>query len=183
MTNIEESPTIRGVYLARLRAFGDERGQFMETFRKEWFPQRSWNVIQMNRSDSQAGVLRGLHFHHKQVDYWYVPAGRIRAGMVDLRPNSPTYLATQTVEMGEANNIGLFIPIGVAHGFVALTAVTVTYVVDNYYNGADEFGVAWNDPALNLDWQLAAPPILSDRDAANPLLADIPHGSLPQTTG
>lgn len=180
MTQIEESTAISGVYLARLRAFGDERGQFMETFRKEWFPQRSWDIIQMNRSDSQAGVLRGLHYHHKQVDYWYVPAGRLRAALVDLRPHSPTYRAAQTVEMGEANNVGLFIPIGVAHGFVALTAVTLTYIVDNYYNGADELGVAWNDPALQLDWQLTAPPTLSARDAANPLLANIPPADLPR---
>lgn len=180
MTQIEESATISGVYLARLRAFGDERGRFMETFRKEWFPQRSWDIVQMNRSDSQARVLRGLHFHHKQVDYWYVPAGRIRAGLVDLRPSSPTYLAAQTVEMGEENNVGLFIPIGVAHGFLALTAVTITYIVDNYYNGTDELGVAWNDPALNLNWQLTITPILSGRDLANPLLANIPPAHLPQ---
>ncbi|MCA9996887.1 MAG: dTDP-4-dehydrorhamnose 3,5-epimerase family protein [Anaerolineales bacterium] len=180
MTQIEESTTIGGVYFARLRTFGDERGRFTETFRKEWFPQRSWNIVQMNRSDSQAGVLRGLHFHHKQVDYWYVLAGRIRAGLVDLRPHSPTYRATQTVEMGEENNVGLFIPLGVAHGFVALTAVTLTYIVDNYYDGNDEFGIAWNDPALNLDWQITTPPILSGRDAANPLLADIPPNSLPR---
>jgi dTDP-4-dehydrorhamnose 3,5-epimerase len=180
MTQIEESTAISGVYITRLRAFGDERGQFMETFRKEWFPQRSWDIVQTNRSDSQAGVLRGLHYHHKQVDYWYVLAGRIRAGLVDLRPHSPTYRATQTVEMGETNNVGLFIPIGVAHGFVALTAVTLTYIVDNYYNGADELGVAWNDPALQLDWQLTAPPTLSARDAANPLLTNIPPADLPR---
>ncbi|MCA9960006.1 MAG: dTDP-4-dehydrorhamnose 3,5-epimerase family protein, partial [Anaerolineales bacterium] len=101
MTVIEESTLISGVYVARLRGFGDERGRFMETFRKEWFPQRSWDIIQTNRSDSQVGVLRGLHYHHHQVDYWYVPRGRIRAGMVDLRPFSPTYMATQTIEMGD----------------------------------------------------------------------------------
>ncbi|MEM7118590.1 MAG: dTDP-4-dehydrorhamnose 3,5-epimerase [Chloroflexota bacterium] len=181
MTKLEESTIIQGVFIAHLRAFADERGRFMETFRREWFPQRSWDKLQMNRSDSKAGVLRGLHYHHKQVDYWYVPAGRLRAGMVDLRPNSPTYKATQTVEMGDENNIGLFIPIGIAHGFLALTDATLTYIVDNYYDGGkDELGVAWNDPSLNLDWQLNHEPVISQRDAENLLLKDIPAKDLPR---
>ncbi len=179
MTRLEESKVISGVYVAHLRPFSDERGRFMETFRKEWFPQRSWEKMQSNRSDSQAGVLRGLHYHHHQVDYWYALRGTIRAGLVDLRPSSPTYLATQTVEMGEQNEVGLFIPIGVAHGFVALTAATLTYVVDNYYDGADEFGVAWNDPDIALDWGVTEP-ILSPRDRQNPLLKHIPAEKLPR---
>jgi dTDP-4-dehydrorhamnose 3,5-epimerase len=56
----------------------------METFRKVWFPQRSWDIVQTNRSDSKAGVLRGLHYHHEQVDYWIVLRGRIRVGLADL---------------------------------------------------------------------------------------------------
>lgn len=179
MTRIEESKLISGVFVAHLRPFIDERGRFMETFRKEWFPQRSWDKFQTNRSDSKAGALRGLHYHRHQVDYWYVQAGKIRAGLVDLRPSSPTYLAAQTVEMGEENQIGLFIPIGVAHGFVALTQAIHTYVVDNYYDGGDEFGVAWNDPDLGLDWGLTTPPIISDRDAANRRLRDIPMEEMP----
>lgn len=180
MTQIEESSVIPGVQVVHLRPFGDERGRFMETFRKEWFPQRSWQKIQSNRSDSRAGVLRGLHYHHHQVDYWYVLQGAIRAGLVDLRPTSPTYLATQTIEMGTQNEVGLFIPIGVAHGFVALTDATLTYIVDNYYEGgADEFGVAWNDPDINLVWDISAP-ILSPRDARNPFLRNIPAAILPR---
>ncbi len=180
MTQIEESPVISGVYVAHLRPFADERGRFMETFRKEWFPQRSWEKMQSNRSDSRAGVLRGLHYHHHQVDYWYVLRGSIRAGLVDLRPTSTTYLATQTVEMGAQNEIGLFIPIGVAHGFVTLTDATLTYIVDSYYDGgADEFGVAWNDPEISLDWGIAEP-IVSPRDAQNPFLKDISAAGLPK---
>ncbi|RMG96044.1 MAG: dTDP-4-keto-6-deoxy-D-glucose epimerase [Chloroflexi bacterium] len=168
MAVIRESSVISGVYVVELRPFSDPRGRFMETFRKEWFPQRSWDIIQTNRSDSKAGVLRGLHYHRQQVDYWYVARGRIRAALADIRPSSPTYLATQTIEMGEENEIGLFIPIGVAHGFVALTHATLTYIVDNYYNnGQDEFGIIWNDPTLNINWGVTEP-ILSDRDASNP---------------
>ncbi len=181
MAVIEESQLISGVYIVRLQAFGDERGRFMETFRKEWFPQRSWDIIQTNRSDSVTGVLRGLHYHHHQVDYWYVPRGRLRAGMVDLRPSSPTFMATQTVEMGDGHDIGLFLPVGVAHGFVALSDVTLTYLVDNYYNGGkDENGVIWNDPDLALDWGIDFEPILSKRDLQNPRWADIPAENRPK---
>jgi dTDP-4-dehydrorhamnose 3,5-epimerase len=179
MTQIQESALIQGVYIATLRPFADERGRFMETFRKEWFPQRSWAVMQSNRSDSKAGVLRGLHYHFHQVDYWYAVNGKIRAAMVDLRPASPTYRAMQMVEMGEENQVGLFIPVGVAHGFVALTDVILTYIVDNYYNGADELGVAWDDSALAVPWGVTNP-LISPRDAANPRLADISADKLPR---
>lgn len=179
MPHIQESTVIKDVQLVTLRPFTDERGRFMETFRKEWFPQRSWDIIQANRSDSRAGVLRGLHYHFHQVDYWYVVAGVIRAGLVDLRPQSPTYRATQVIELGDTHQTGMFIPVGVAHGFVALTDATLTYVVDNYYNGADELGVAWNDPDIALPWGVAEP-VLSPRDAANPFLRDIPPEKLPR---
>jgi dTDP-4-dehydrorhamnose 3,5-epimerase len=179
MSHIQESAVIKDVQIVTLKSFADERGRFMETFRKEWFPKRSWDIIQTNRSDSKAGVLRGLHYHFQQVDYWYVIAGKIRAGLYDLRLNSPTCGAAQTIEMGEENQVGVFIPVGVAHGFVALTDVTLIYVVDNYYSGADEFGVAWNDPALGLSWGVEAP-IISARDAANPRLAEVPADKLPK---
>ena len=179
MSHIQESTLIKDVQIATLKPFADERGRFMETFRKEWFPQSSWDIIQTNRSDSRAGVLRGLHYHFHQVDYWYVIAGKIRAGLYDLRPGSPTYKATQTIEMGEENQLGVFIPIGVAHGFVALTDVTLIYVVDNYYSGGDEYGVAWNDPTIGLTWRIESP-LISPRDVANPLLQDIPPDKLPK---
>src|SRR5690606_17249652 len=141
----------------------------IETFRKEWFPERAWERVQTNRSDSKAGVLRGLHYHHRQVDYWYVPFGRIRVGLADLRPSSPTYLQSAVLELGDHNPVGLFIPIGVAHGFAALTDATLTYLVDNYYDNSDENGVAWDDPQLRVPWDIAAP-VLSQRDLANPYL-------------
>lgn len=180
MPHIAESTQISGVFIVKLQAFGDDRGRFLETFRTEWFPQREWTIIQSNRSDSKAGVLRGLHYHHHQVDYWYVTKGAIRAGMVDLRPSSATYMATQTIELSAENDTGLFVPIGVAHGFVALTDATLTYIVDNYYNGGrDENGVAWNDPDINLNWGITEP-LLSPRDIKNAFLRDIPAENLPK---
>lgn len=179
MTTIETVKEIEGVQIARLKAYADDRGQFMETFRKEWFPQRSWERMQCNRSDSRKNVLRGLHYHHHQIDYWYAMNGRLRAALVDIRKNSPTFLNTFMIEMGDENEIGLFIPSGVAHGFVALTDATLTYIVDNYFNGGiDENGVAWNDPAFDLDWGSSNLRI-SERDNTNPQLEEIADEDLP----
>ena len=179
MPVIQESELIRDVQIVQLKSYADNRGRFLETFRKEWFPQRTWNIIQSNRSDSQANVLRGLHYHHRQVDYWYVPFGTVRAALFDMRPNSPTYHNVQTIEIGETNEIGLFIPVGVAHGFVSLTPATLMYIVDNYYDSTDEHGVLWNDPAVNMPWRVTDP-ILSERDSQNSLLAAIPTENLPK---
>ncbi len=173
MTELIPSQKIDGLIIAKLRVFGDPRGSFRETFRKEWFPQRSWEIVQTNCSHSAKGVLRGLHYHFKQVDYWYCPRGKIRAALFDMRPNSPTYMATETIEMGEENDIGLFIPIGVAHGFATLEDATLMYVVDNYHDGADELGVMWSDPQLGIVWGLENP-VVSGRDNGNPLYQDVP---------
>jgi dTDP-4-dehydrorhamnose 3,5-epimerase len=179
MSHTLATTAIDGVLLVHLRAHADERGRFMETFRLEWFPQVSWARLQSNRSDSRAGVLRGLHYHFHQADYWVVPAGRIRAGLADLRPSSPTYRQALTVDMGEEHLVGLFIPPGVAHGFYALTDCTLFYTVNNYYDGSDEYGVAWDDPQLAVPWGVSGAPLLSPRDAANSPLAAIPPERLP----
>jgi dTDP-4-dehydrorhamnose 3,5-epimerase len=179
MPKIENSVLIDGVQTVTFDVFGDARGRFRETFRREWFPQRSWERLQTNMSESAAGVLRGLHYHFQQVDYWFVVAGQIRAALYDLRPNSPTSGAAQTIELGGDNQRGLFIPIGVAHGFVSLSDATLIYIVDNYYTGGDEYGVAWNDPALGIDWGVNAPTV-SQRDVDNPLLRDIPPAVMPR---
>lgn len=174
-----EAIAIPGVQVVRLTPFADNRGRFTEIFRREWFPERSWQAMQMNRSDSQAGVLRGLHYHFGQIDYWYLLAGTIRVGLVDLRPSSPAFGTSITRLMRAEDNAGIYIPVGVAHGFHALTDVTLLYVVDNYYDGRDEFGLAWNDPELGPDWQTAEPPNLSARDAANPFWRAIPPEDRP----
>lgn len=176
---VTESPHIAGVYTVPIRSFSDDRGRFMETFRREWFPWIDWSNMQSNRSDSKAGVLRGLHFHRKQIDYWYVTTGRIRVGMVDLRRTSRTYLRTHVLEIGEENNVGVFIPVGVAHGFYALTDATLTYLVNQYYDGGDEFGVAWNDPDLKMEWGVSTP-VLSPRDQRNPRVRDLAPDVLPE---
>jgi dTDP-4-dehydrorhamnose 3,5-epimerase len=135
-------------------------------------------MVQGNRSDSRAGVVRALHYHLRQADYWYVPQGRIFVATFDLRRSSPTRGQTFTIEIGEGAEIGVYIPPGVAHGFQAITDATLTYLVDEYYDASDEHGVAWDDPEAGIPWPIADA-ILSERDRANPKLQDIPQGSLP----
>ncbi len=178
MPLIKKSDKICDVLVVDLRSHSDDRGRFSEIFRKEWFPSLDWSMVQSNRSDSSAGVLRGLHYHHKQVDYWYVIKGTIRAGLVDLRKSSPTYLSSQTFELNDKSDLGLLIPTGVAHGFYAVTKATLFYIVDHYYDGKDEFGVLWNDSKLGINWG-TRDPLLSLRDQNNPRLADIPLEALP----
>lgn len=180
MPDYHESDSIRGVLITEPRVFGDERGSFSEIFRREWFPERSWDAVQLNRSESRAGVVRGLHYHLKQIDYWHCLSGQLRVGLYDMRQGSPTSGAAQVLELFGSTPSGVYIPTGVAHGFLAVTDVVLMYVVDQYYDGGDELGVAWDDPDLGLDWRLEAPVIVSDRDRANPRLAVIPADTLPR---
>ena len=171
MAEVVQSEVIVGVHHVEPDVHGDERGFFIETYRREWFPQGR-EMIQGNRGDRQAGSIVGLHYHLHQADYWYVPYGRARVVLHDLRVGSPTDGATLAIDLGAGDDgahdhRGVFIPPGVAHGFAALTDMTITYLVDNYYNPNDELGVAWDDPAIAADWGVAEP-ILSDRDQENP---------------
>jgi dTDP-4-dehydrorhamnose 3,5-epimerase len=174
------SSRIAGVHVVPFRAFADPRGYFYETFRRSWIPGVR-EMVQGNCSFSKAGVLRGLHYHFKQADFWGVPSGRVRAALYDLRVSSPTRGAAEVLELGQQgdNRLGLYIPKGVAHGFYALEDSFMTYLVDEYYDNSDELGVRWDDPALGIDWG-ARDPIVSDRDRANPRLAEIPEAQLPR---
>lgn len=179
MTQFEEIKEIRGAVRVRLQAFEDGRGRFCEIFRKEWFPETEWLAVQSNYSESNAGVLRGLHYHRKQSDYWYVIHGRIRAALVDLRQSSASFKASATIELSHREPIGLYIPVGVAHGFAAIEHTRLLYIVDNYYDGDDEFGIAWNDREFDLDWGLDTP-VISERDLNNPTFSELLIGDLPR---
>lgn len=176
MAKVIPSDVIDGVYIVEPDLFGDERGYFVETYRREWFP-KGREMIQGNRGNRQKGCIVGLHYHLHQSDYWYVPFGHARVVLHDLRQGSATDTATQVIDLGEVdggdnNHKGVYIPPGVAHGFASLSDMTITYLVDSYYNPADERGVAWDDPAVEADWGLTDP-ILSKRDQTNPLRGDI----------
>ncbi|MCB1270022.1 MAG: dTDP-4-dehydrorhamnose 3,5-epimerase family protein [Microthrixaceae bacterium] len=187
MAEVTQSEIIAGVHLVRPRVFGDERGYFVETYRREWIPSGR-EMVQGNRGNRVAGCVVGLHYHLHQADYWYVPFGHARVVLHDLREGSPTDGATQMLDLGEVDgadneHLCVFIPPGVAHGFASLTDMAITYLVDSYYNPADELGVAWDDPEIAADWGLEGDPVISDRDRSNPLRRSIepqwrPHASL-----
>ncbi len=186
MATVSPITEIEGVILVDPVVHGDDRGIFVETFRREWIP-GAREMIQANRGDRQAGAIVGLHYHLHQADYWYVPFGTARVVLHDLRAGSPTDGSTFTTDLGQQadgsfRHTGIFIPPGVAHGFASLTDMTITYLVDGYYNPADELGVAWDDPDIGADWGVTDP-VLSQRDQANPRRADIepmwrPHRQL-----
>lgn len=135
-------------------------------------------MVQANRSDSKAGVLRGLHYHVRQADYWFVMAGEIAVCLLDVRRLSQTRNAVATYAMTSETPASLYIPPGVAHGFYAVTDAVLMYLVDAEYDGGDEFGVAWNDPLTFECWP-TADPILSERDRKNPFLSEISEDKLP----
>ena len=173
MPEIVKSKEIAGVVIVTPDVHGDNRGRFVETFRQEWLPDGAPTMVQGNRADRKEGALVGLHYHRFQADFWYVPNGRAMVVLHDLRASSPTDGVTLVVEIGEHDHRGVYIPPGVAHGFYALTDMTITYLVDHYYDPADELGVAWDDPVLQVVWPTTAPE-LSQRDRTNPLRSAIP---------
>jgi len=114
-----------------------------------------------------------MHFHQRQVDVWTVIEGRVVAATTDVRPllsGEAEVAVTQMVEMGPGDS--LLIPRQVAHGFWAQEDLALLYLVSNEYDGSDELGFAWNDPAAGIEWP-AGEPVVSDRDKTNPPLAEL----------
>ena len=185
VAKLEPSDIIAGVCVVEPAVHGDERGVFVETYRREWFPQ-GLEMVQGNRGDRRQGSVVGLHYHLHQADYWYVPFGSARVVLHDLREGSSTDGNTLLIDLGARSDgghdhRGVFIPPGVAHGFAALTEMTITYLVDRYYNPADELGVAWDDPDIGADWGIADP-VLSMRDQDNPRRTDLPGRRRPHAS-
>ena len=178
MPEILPSKMIDDVVVVRPDVHGDQRGRFVESYRRSWFP-GGREMVQGNRSEKQAGALVGLHFHLHQADYWYLLRGRARVVLHDLRVGSRTEGATEEIDLDGDVDQGVYIPPGVAHGFAALTDVLLTYLVDNYYDPADELGLAWDDPEVGADWGVVDP-VLSARDQSNPRRAAIPDEQRPR---
>jgi dTDP-4-dehydrorhamnose 3,5-epimerase len=164
-TEIVPSP-IDGVRIWRPQVHADSRGRFVEVFRSSAVPEP---MAQSNHSRSAAGALRGLHYHRHQADLWYLVSGRARVGLADLRRRVAAPV-TQTFVLDGDTPTAVYVPSGVAHGYLALTQIDLIYWVTSEYDPADEHGVAWDDPTLHIDWQLDAAPLLSERDAQNPAL-------------
>lgn len=164
---------IAGVVLRELTPHGDARGFFVETWRKEWFPD-GFTPVQGNRADRGAGSVTGLHYHLHQADWWYFAEGQARFVLHDLREGSATKGETMARDIDASKeHIGIYVPPGVAHGFSAVSDITLSYLVDQYYSTADENGVAWDDPDLAIDWGVKEP-IVTARDASNPRLSELP---------
>ena len=186
-----ERPASRlpGVRFGAIVRHGDSRGAFRELWRATSFGPFSAEdtgapagseprFVQVNQSTSARGVLRGLHYHRRQLDYWVVGSGRALVALVDVRPvvDGRGAAVVETREL--AADDWVVIPAGVAHGFLALDPLELVYLVTNEFDGRDELGFAWDDPAVGVPWPRvgATPdgrPILSDRDRSNPSLADL----------
>lgn len=164
------------------KKFGDHRGFFSETYNRERLEQAGIRLdfVQDNHSlSAQKGVVRGLHFQlppFAQDKLLRVTRGRVLDVAVDLRRSSPTYGKHVAVELSAENWKQILVPIGFAHGFVTLEPNTeVIYKVTNYYAPTHDRGLLWNDPALAIAWPIGpAEAILSDKDKAQPRLADLP---------
>ena len=148
---------IEGVIIVDVKSYGDARGYFMETYKKEDFVKGGIAVdfVQDNQSASAKGVLRGLHFQKNfpQSKLVRVVEGAVFDVAVDLRKDSSTYGKWAGVELSAENRRQLFIPRGFAHGFLVLSDRAVfCYKCDDVYHPNDEGGLMWNDPAIGIEW-------------------------------
>lgn len=168
---------IPGALIITPRRFGDARGFFSETFRADAYAAAGMRhpFVQDNWSCSRHGVLRGLHLQNPKAQGKLVSVtrGHVLDVAVDVRVGSPAFGRHVGVELSEENGRQFFLPRGCAHGFVVLSEMAdFLYKCDEYYSPADEITVRWNDPALGIDWRISNP-VVSERDAAAPLLANI----------
>ncbi len=189
--SLDRSPSVlAGVRYGAIARFEDPRGSFREIWKASTFggiqPEAAGapagstpRFVQANLSTSSAGVLRGLHFHRRQLDHWVVAGGRALVALVDVRPMLADPTAAPRVETRElVADEWVDIPTGVAHGFLALEPLQLIYLVTNEYDGSDELGFAWDDPLAAVSWPAIAGtadglPILSERDESNPSLLDL----------
>ncbi|MDR3246328.1 MAG: dTDP-4-dehydrorhamnose 3,5-epimerase [Prevotellaceae bacterium] len=171
---------IKGAFVLKPNVFGDSRGYFFETFRKQEFDENIGAVdfVQDNESKSSVGVLRGLHFQkgeYAQAKLVRVITGAVLDVIVDIRLDSPTFGSYFSIELTGENKLQLFLPRGMAHGFVVLENDTVfSYKVDNIYSPENEAGILYNDLNLNIDWRLPESELLlSEKDKNLPTLLDL----------
>jgi dTDP-4-dehydrorhamnose 3,5-epimerase len=167
-----EQLEIPDLILIHPRVFDDPRGYFFESFNKNAFANSgiTEEFVQDNQSLSQPGVLRGMHFQtgdFAQSKLVRVIQGAVLDVAVDLRIGSPTYGKHIAIELNESNKLMLYIPIGFAHGFLTLAENTIfSYKCGNFYNKDSEQGIMWDDPDLNIQWNIDNP-LLSEKDKSN----------------
>lgn len=169
---------IPGLLIFEPKVFGDERGFFFESFNRRKFAEltgREVDFVQDNHSRSAKNVLRGLHYQiqHPQGKLVRVVQGAVLDVAVDIRRSSPTFGQHVTMELSTINKRMLWLPEGLAHGFVVLSdTAEFLYKTTDYWYQEHERCIRWNDPALAVDWKLEAEPVLSAKDAQGKTLAD-----------
>jgi len=168
---------LEGVLVLEPAVFSDARGFFFESFHASAF-RRATGVdavfVQDNHSHSVRNVLRGIHYQvvRPQGKLVRVAGGRILDVAVDLRRSSPTFARCAAVELSAENRRQLWIPSGFGHGFLVLSdSADVLYKTTEYWYAEHDRGVLWSDPAIDIPWPLAGPPIMSQKDAAAPTLS------------
>lgn len=175
-----ETTAIPGVLLITPRRFGDARGFFAETYNAQALAEHGVETVfvQDNHSLSETvGTVRGLHFQAPpmaQDKLVRCGKGALFDVVVDIRKGSPTYGQSVGAELSFENGKQLLAPAGMAHGFITREPGTeIIYKCSNFYAPQTEGALLWNDPALGIDWGFTGTPILSDKDAAAPCLADL----------
>lgn len=168
--------SIEGVYVIDVKTYGDQRGYFMETYKKTDFDAAGlkFSFVQDNQSSSRKGVLRGLHFQkiHPQAKLVRVLSGEVFDVAVDLRKSSKTYGKWEGVLLSGTNHRQLMIPRGFAHGFVVVSDYAeFAYKCDDFYHPEDEGGIIWNDPDIGIKWPNVGQIMLSDKDTKHPALS------------
>lgn len=167
-----------GLMVFEPKVFEDRRGYFFESYNEKIFSAEGIEVIfvQDNQAQSSYGVIRGLHYQtnpYAQTKLVRVISGRILDVVLDIRKGSPTYGKHFSLELSAENRKQLFIPKGFAHGYSVLSnTAEMFYKCDSFYNKESEGGILYNDPLLNIDWQIPADKtVISDKDTHNPLFA------------
>jgi|SRR2546429_8829866 len=173
---METIPTrLAGPLLVKLSVFGDERGFFIETYRRARFAELGItdDFVQDNQSRSRRGIVRGMHFQPGQAKLVRCSRGTILDVLVDIRPDSPTFAEWEAYELSDANALQLYCPDGFAHGFcVTGESADVAYKVSTYYDPTTEAGFRYDDPEVGIAWpDLELVP--SERDANAPLLSEL----------
>lgn len=168
-----------GVLIVEPQVFADRRGFFLESYNQQRYAEHGIDVafVQDNHSRSARGTLRGLHYQAPpgQAKLVRVVAGEVFDVAVDIRRGSPTYGRWVGVTLSAENHRQLYVPTGFAHGFCVVSeSADFLYKVTSYYAPAEERGIAWDDPALGIEWPVQDP-ILSDRDRHHPPLAEAPR--------
>jgi dTDP-4-dehydrorhamnose 3,5-epimerase len=169
---------LEGLYIIQPKCFEDARGYFFESYNENEFKKAGLhlNFVQDNQSLSQKGVLRGLHFQHPphaQGKLVRVIKGAVLDVVIDIRKKSPTFGKYFALELNEQNKTMLYVPEGFAHGFLTLEDNTIFfYKCTNFYNKAAEDCILWNDPALNINWNISNP-LVSEKDSLAKPLSEI----------